>query len=1402
MDQDPAPDELAPRPDPPGPEGAILPGVTAQGPPREPVQPELDDGNVRAHEVGQDLAGGTEPSASPRRLPAIAGFRIVREVGQGGMGVVYEAIELALGRRVALKVLPSGRSTTARARFQREARAAARLHHTHIVPVFGVGESGGMHYYAMQFIPGEGLDLVLLGLERFRRERALPAAAGSETTPGQDLSTTLVCGLCTGQFPPGAAAEEAAQVPDHVEPHVPLAPLPPERSVPAPEPGPRSDLILLPEVQYLRRVARIGVQVAEALEYAHQQGILHRDIKPSNLMLDTQGQTWVTDFGLAKDQDSDALTRTGDIVGTLRYMAPERFQGQCDPRSDVYGLGLTLYELVAMRPAYEAVDRPALMERVLHQEPPRLKAVAPTVPRDLETIIQKAIARDPAQRYATAAALAEDLRRFLEDRPIRARRVSRTERLLRWCRRNRALAALSGTVSLLLVLIAASSFATALWMNRERGRTRAAYLENRRTLYAAQIHLAHRAWEDAQIARAEEILGYPPCTAGGPDEPDLRGWEWHYLRRLCHSEALMLKGSAPQLSVVAFSPDGSFLAAAGLDGTVGLCDLRADDPAWTTLSGHSGWVNRVIFSPDGRALASAGEDGTVRLWEAKTGRALRTLAVRNGTARAVTFSPDGRLIVGAGSEGVISVWSRDDGRLLRTFPAHNAMILCLSSSPDGRRLASCGQDGKAKVWDVDSGRLLRTFAGHTAQVSGVAFSPDGHTLATSSEDTRARLWDADTGARRALLKGHEAWVLNSAFSPDGRRIASASEDGTVRVWDAKTGAEQLRLRGHVGRVGSVAFHPAGRYLASSGMDGTVRLWDLARGRQEFRVLRGHGYPVTRVAFGPGGRTLASASRDFTLRIWDVASGRGVLILHGHRGEVRGLAYSPDGHRLASSSLDGTVRLWDAETGRLLQSIPGHQGYILSVAFDRNGHRLASAGADGTVRIWNELGQPVTVLRGHTALVSDLAYSPDGRRLASASQDGTVRLWEMASGGEPRVLRGTSAALSAVRFSPDGRLIAAAGVDGVVTLWGADSGEVVRAARHHESAVSSLAFSPDGRRLVTIGGARMVKLWDTATGLEVLSLKSESSHYDVTFDPAGVRIAVAGVDHAVTLYEADPRDDLRPRRLPLAEPFVGPLGAETASGLDPSPLDSDPMARARDRVERQQWDAAESAFDAAVRARPRAASIWLERGRFHAMRGKPEQAAADLAQAIRLQPEELSTRYVHVLSLRAAGDQAGLRRACADLLAHFGSATDPQTANNIAWDCVLGPDAVADPEAPVHLAEHAVHAAPPAEKAIFLNTLGAALYRAGRYEEAIRRLEEGVQMRGGESLPHDWAFLAMAHHQLGHPVQAHRWLDRFRTDRASHDADAFWDEWEIHLLRDEAEALILYDPIFPADPFAR
>jgi serine/threonine protein kinase len=410
-----------------------------------------------------------EPSTeSPGRL---GDFRILREVGRGGMGVVYEAEQESLGRRVALKVLGvhGPRDPKQVLRFQREARAAARLHHTNIVPVFGVGESDGLHYYVMQFIPGLGLDAVLSEIQGLRNSDPRPESRDESRCVirrGRARAAVMARGLLSGRFPVACARDKtggrAVHSPDAANGSnaTTSATLPGQSDLSSPDSHRR----------YARSVAMIGIQVAEALEYAHHQGTLHRDIKPSNLLLDGQGTVWVADFGLAKASDSDDLTHSGDIVGTLRYMAPERFDGRCDPRSDVYSLGLTLYELLARRPAFDKADRAELIRQVTCEEPPRLRSLDPAVPRDLETIVHTAIEREPARRYPGAAALADDLRRFLDGRPVRARRISQAEYAWRWCRRNPTAAAL------LVAMLALCAMAAAWWKEsvHRHGRARQA----------------------------------------------------------------------------------------------------------------------------------------------------------------------------------------------------------------------------------------------------------------------------------------------------------------------------------------------------------------------------------------------------------------------------------------------------------------------------------------------------------------------------------------------------------------------------------------------------------------------------------------------------------------------------------------------------------------------------------------------------------------------------------------------------------------------------------------------------------------------------------------------------------------------------------------------------------------
>ena len=389
----------------------------------------------------QSRSSDGRATLGPARLERLGDFRLIREIGRGGMGVVFEAEQESLGRRVAVKVLPRQVLLDEKhlKRFEREARIAANLHHTNIVEVFGAGAQDGFHYYVMQYIEGVGVDAVVPLLAEI--------AAGRGGLASEPAAEAVV---------PAPAVNPLARAAVH---HL-LG----DAGVASANLGP----------DYWRHVARIGLQAADALQYAHSRGVLHRDIKPANLLLGGQGTLWLADFGLAKAAQSTELSLSHDIVGTLRYMPPEQLQGQTDCRSDLYSLGLTLYELLALRPAYAEADQSRLIQRIVQGPPPPApSALHPEVPRDLETIILKSIHHDAAGRYAAAAELADDLRCFLEDRPIRARRVSSVERLGRWCRRNKRLAALSGTSLVLLVMVAGVASIGYVRTNRARAQAEA-----------------------------------------------------------------------------------------------------------------------------------------------------------------------------------------------------------------------------------------------------------------------------------------------------------------------------------------------------------------------------------------------------------------------------------------------------------------------------------------------------------------------------------------------------------------------------------------------------------------------------------------------------------------------------------------------------------------------------------------------------------------------------------------------------------------------------------------------------------------------------------------------------------------------------------------------------------------
>ncbi|MEP0841844.1 MAG: serine/threonine protein kinase, partial [Phycisphaerae bacterium] len=457
---------------------------------------------------GHELHAGYEPP-----LGRLGDFRIVRELGRGGMGIVYEAEQESLGRRVAIKVLPRQHAPDPkrRVRFEREARTAAKLHHTNIVPIFGVGEQDDYRYFVMQYIRGVGMDVVFRALSG----AGVRAASSSVRTPGAASRTGDLVAVArellkenggNGSTARSEASTLTASLPSAGEEGEAgaAAAIPTGRTPGGPAPTvlgdpPAEPRVVVLNARYWRDLALLMAQAADALAYAHSQNVLHRDVKPSNLLLDAGGTLWVADFGLAKAIEHEELTQAGDVIGTLRYMAPEQFKNQVDARSDVYSLGVTLYELATLRPAFAESKASALIQAILEKPltPPRL--LCPSMPRDLETIILKSTAREPAHRYATAAMLRDDLRRFAEDRPILARRVSPVERLRRWAGRNPALATMTLLSFALLAAVAAVSSAAYFNVRGANDRTQKALEGETRERRRAQEQ-RQRAQETADLA--------------------------------------------------------------------------------------------------------------------------------------------------------------------------------------------------------------------------------------------------------------------------------------------------------------------------------------------------------------------------------------------------------------------------------------------------------------------------------------------------------------------------------------------------------------------------------------------------------------------------------------------------------------------------------------------------------------------------------------------------------------------------------------------------------------------------------------------------------------------------------------------------------------------------------------
>jgi eukaryotic-like serine/threonine-protein kinase len=1080
--------------------------TTDGAPPELPpdADPELSARLKRAHEclrllhvawgddksdsrpTSQDSSFSLSSFSTGEPLTRVGRFEIVRELGRGAFGIVFLAFDPALDREVALKVpRPEALVTPQlRRRFLREAQAAASVNHPNLVSVFEWGEWGPICYIATEYCDGPTLE---------------------------------------------------AWLQQRIEP-VPLA-----------------------------TAATLVATLATALDYAHDHGIIHRDLKPSNVMLvpkhgsdsvlpsgENDGFDFlpkIADFGLAKLLASSlADTRSGAILGTPAYMAPEQVEGRLGKigrQTDVHGLGAILYEMLTGRPPFSGATDVETLKRVALDEPAPPRGLRACIPRDLEAICLKCLEKQPSRRYPTAAALADDLARFLAFRPTQARPHGPLRRSLKWARRRPLVTALLG----IMVVIGLSGSASQWWhaaslrkvldinarirtQAEQEQRASLAQLalvqhQNRRVWqyrYAADVASALAAWRSARVAETLQLLERHRPQAG---EEDRRSFAWHYLWRLCHAERLTLRGHKDSVYSVTYSLDGKRLATTSKDKTARIWDAETGREL-ATFRGHGGDVNRSEFSPDGRLLATAADDRTVRLWNVSPPSLRATCLGHTGLhIYSVAFSPDGKTLASAGEDHVVKLWDTATARERRSLEGRNGSIKALAFSPDGNLLATAASDGTCQLWDMRTGRTrfeLNSRQGNIAEC--VSFSHDGRSLASGGEDRKIRIWDTVTGAEKATLSGHFEVVLSLSFAPDDRTLAAAVKDGSVWRWDLATGKPLNILVGHTKRVCDVKFSPDGRTLATASADGTVKLWD-ADADQTHKTISGLATPPAILAFSADSNQLAAAmpgpgDEGATFRAWDVRTG----VEHGshfHLDGRLGGTTSSNGkafvghvtiHRdgLGIRVITANDRRW-FDTLFVLNPLPSDRPVAMScLTISPDGRMLATGHSHGKVEIWG-LGtgrQRATMNPEKSNDVCAIRFSPDGEIVASATLEGTVRLWDVESGAIRATLSGHLGSPLAIEFSLDGTHLATASADRTVKMWSTATGAELATLQRHSGEVRTIAFSPDGKTLASGSEDGALKLWDVATCQELLSLDAHRGGVRfVAFSPDGSVLASSG-----------------------------------------------------------------------------------------------------------------------------------------------------------------------------------------------------------------------------------------------------------------------------------------------------